>query len=603
MNSANQRMQYLARVQIWGVILLLCSCKAKLDVAANHLAAKDATQVTEGQPNSPKEINVVLTDAGTPHLTLFPLEPGQQFEILRAEGASTEVAEASFVKVATTTDTSYTDAAIVPHHSYVYAVRIVSSEFTGPLSNKVVILTSNHQPTIEAEGKKSVYDSHTLRFSLQAADPDSDELGYSCIKNCSGVTISSEGVVAWKPKPSDIGTREMEIQAKDAFGGTVSKTFSVTVQNQFYTNMPAFMVVGQDDFTHNTANRGLGSTQPNGFNSPWRSYANASFLAVTDNGNNRVLIYNPIPRSVNAVPTAVLGQPNFYTSANQGCFANAVEGPGNLGFTGDYLIVSSVGAGRERAVGFPLNALNSNFPDGSFALGHADMTTCATDFTVSAHSINSGNALGVFATSNQIFLSDRSNNRVTVFQRPFTMGMDASIIIGQALPTTATAAAGPRGLSQPFGAWSDGTNYLVVADNANNRVLIYTPMPTSNYPAAAVVIGQQDFTSTQANAGLATPTCRTLNSPASVFFDGYRLFIADKLNYRILVYNGMPTTNNAAADIVLGQPNCSANSADQGGTVSAKGIKGTSSMFNDTFLIVNDHFNNRVLFFGSGFDD
>ena len=36
---------------------------------------------------------------------------------------------------------------------------------------------------------------------------------------------------------------------------------------------------------------------------------------------------------------------------------------------------------------------------------------------------------------------------------------------------------------------------------------------------------------------------------------GGKLYVADTQDNRILIYNKIPTTNNAAADVVVGQPN------------------------------------------------
>src|SRR3989338_1711479 len=56
--------------------------------------------------------------------------------------------------------------------------------------------------------------------------------------------------------------------------------------------------------------------------------------------------------------------------------------------------------------------------------------------------------------------------------------------------------------------------------------------------AADVVVGQPDFTSSTANNG--GRSARTLSSPDGVFSDGHRLFIADRNNHRVLIYNTVP---------------------------------------------------------------
>jgi hypothetical protein len=45
-----------------------------------------------------------------------------------------------------------------------------------------------------------------------------------------------------------------------------------------------------------------------------------------------------------------------------------------------------------------------------------------------------------------------------------------------------------------------------------------------------------------------------------------RLYIADLDNNRVLIYNSVPTANNASANVVIGQQNMTSNNPDQGGS-------------------------------------
>ncbi|MDD5490137.1 MAG: hypothetical protein PHP25_05675, partial [Candidatus Moranbacteria bacterium] len=105
---------------------------------------------------------------------------------------------------------------------------------------------------------------------------------------------------------------------------------------------------------------------------------------------------------------------------------------------------------------------------------------------------------------------------------------------------------------------------MFVADRANSRVLIYNSIPTSNNPTPDVIVGQPDFESNSANQGTAV-AANTLNQPYGVWSDGTKLIISDTQNSRVLIYNSIPTTNNASANIVIGQTDMSGSSANQGG--------------------------------------
>jgi len=49
-------------------------------------------------------------------------------------------------------------------------------------------------------------------------------------------------------------------------------------------------------------------------------------------------------------------------------------------------------------------------------------------------------------------------------------------------------------------------------------------------------------------------TASTMLSPVSVTSDGARLFVTDLGFNRVLIFNAIPSTNGAAADVALGQP-------------------------------------------------
>ena len=100
-----------------------------------------------------------------------------------------------------------------------------------------------------------------------------------------------------------------------------------------------------------------------------------------------------------------------------------------------------------------------------------------------------------------------------------------------------------RTLSFPRFALSDGT-HLYIADGGNDRVLVFNTIPTTNAPAADVILGQPD----EYNDILVTSTNNTFDpnlfqsasnvtpSPTGLAWDGTSLYVTDSLNYRILVF-------------------------------------------------------------------
>jgi len=105
-------------------------------------------------------------------------------------------------------------------------------------------------------------------------------------------------------------------------------------------------------------------------------------------------------------------------------------------------------------------------------------------------------------------------------------------------------AGGPLLFNHPGGIASDGT-HLFLADRNNNRILIWNKLPEANI-APDLVLGQKNFTSNDPGDGL---DC--LNWPVGVTTDGKHVLVADTYNDRILIWNSFPTKNGQPADLVL----------------------------------------------------
>src|SRR5260370_23745322 len=128
----------------------------------------------------------------------------------------------------------------------------------------------------------------------------------------------------------------------------------------------------------------------------------------------------------------------------------------------------------------------------------------------------------------------------------------ADFVLGQSNFTTTDINLTQSGLRTPTGVASDG-KILVVADTDNNRVLIWKTIPTSNNAPADVVVGQPDF-----KTGRSGLDNKSLRGPQGVWIQGTRLFVADTQNHRVMVWNSIPTSNGQAPDYVLGEPNLNA---------------------------------------------
>ncbi len=125
----------------------------------------------------------------------------------------------------------------------------------------------------------------------------------------------------------------------------------------------------------------------------------------------------------------------------------------------------------------------------------------------------------------------------------FVTGQDADILLGG---IDFNNSGGPLLFNHPTGLASDG-KCLLVADRWNNRVLVWKEAPAGNTPPD-LVLGQKNFVTNNPGAGK-----DEMNWPGNVAItpEGTRIAVADTNNNRILMWNGFPKENGAAANVVL----------------------------------------------------
>lgn len=200
----------------------------------------------------------------------------------------------------------------------------------------------------------------------------------------------------------------------------------------------------------------------------------------------------------------------------------------------------------------------------------------------------------------------RIDIRVTCTTRTYTLGGTVEGLVGtlqlrltggELLSVTTNGAFTFQTLSRPQGGSSDGTR-LAVADRTNSRVLIYDSLPTSTGTEPNLVLGQPDFTSVSTDC-----SATGLIYPSDVFIGHGKVIVVDTSGNRVLIWNTLPTTHGAAADLVLGQRSfttCQSNDSNGDGTGEAFAAASTlalpSGVWTDgTRLLVADTANSRVL--------
>ena len=193
-----------------------------------------------------------------------------------------------------------------------------------------------------------------------------------------------------------------------------------------------------------------------------------------------------------------------------------------------------------------------------------------------------GIALDMTANPPHLYVADTFNNRILAWNNAtqFANGAFADLVIGQSDFLT-TLQQGPftgstrpsSGMYAPMGITVDAYGNLYVIDAGNNRILRFPqPFAQNGSPFPDMVIGQPNFNSRGANAGGVTASTLAFASSSGInqaflkFDNANNLWVADVLNNRVLRFNSTVLASGASgpsADVVLGQPDFSSNSATQ----------------------------------------
>jgi sugar lactone lactonase YvrE len=243
------------------------------------------------------------------------------------------------------------------------------------------------------------------------------------------------------------------------------------------------------------------------------------------------------------------------------------------------------------------NAPFSTNQNAGVVLGQADFTHGSS----LGYAANTLTPYAVAAdSSGNLYVDDFEGCRVLQFKPPFTNNMNASVVIGEPDFTSRSCTATANTIELPLAVAIDGNGNLWVAERyTTSRILEFVP-PFSNGMNATLVIGQNSLTnSLGCNQGLAAPTASTICGSEGMTFDASGdLWVADSGNERVLEFKP-PFATGMAASVELGQPSATAFTsviANNGGQ-SASTVNDPNHPAFDASgnLWVTDAFNQRVL--------
>jgi len=223
----------------------------------------------------------------------------------------------------------------------------------------------------------------------------------------------------------------------------------------------------------------------------------------------------------------------------------------------------------------------------TYALGQSSLTT--KTIGVTAATMNT--PYGVHFDGTRLFVADNSNNRVLIWNsKPSATGTSADLVLGQASMTTNTTGTTATTMSGPVSVFSTGSRLFVV-DGGNHRVLVWNSIPTSNGQAADLVLGQASMT-TAAQATTATG----MKNPIGLIIVGTKLLVSDTGNHRVLIWNTLPTASTTAADVAIGQANLTTGTSGTTATT----FWSPEGLYSDgTKLFVTDFLNCRALIYNT----
>ncbi|MBI4867470.1 MAG: hypothetical protein HY816_11015 [Candidatus Wallbacteria bacterium] len=392
-----------------------------------------------------------------------------------------------------------------------------------------------------------------------------------------------------------------KITAADANIGSASQVSGTA--GSWIVRDKAKALVGQPDFQTAT------SVPPAAgrINGALAAISDGVRLFVADTQNSRVLIF---PSLTATTPVTCLGQASFTAGAVNGGGAagsSTLNAPSGLAISGTKLVV--IDGGNNRGLVFNNYTTLPQFSAPADAVfGQADFTSNIANRTGAVSADGLSNPRSAVVIAGKLLVSDSGNSRVLLYdQIPTNSSNTPTVVIGQTGMTGGSVNMGganpsAASLAFPAGLGTDGQR-LFVADQGNDRVLVFSPVPSANGASAGSVLGHVDFVSGTASK---PTTDGGLSRPTGVTAALDKIFVADQGNNRVVVFlNPSPPTLPAIGATALdlfGQSRFTESGANNSvsGTRDAFSLSSpadvaTTSITDAARLFVVDSANHRIL--------
>ena len=357
---------------------------------------------------------------------------------------------------------------------------------------------------------------------------------------------------------------------------------------------PATLVLGQPDFDGTGNDRFRPTPGADTLYRPVHACGDSERLIVVDRFDNRVLIWSPWPTVNGEAADLVLGQLNMTdTERDQGGTptAGTLDRPTRCWMSDGRLYITDYSNNRILIWNtFP--AVNGAAAD--VVLGQADFVSSAEASPPSATSLSTPFAVGGWGASGA-YVTESGTDRVLFWDDvdDFRAGVGADRVLGQPDFESTGYGTSVAELKNPVDVVVSGSS-VYVSDSGNHRIMVWNSTTPANGSPATGVLGQADFDSGSSNAGASEPSLSTLYSPNSIAIDGTSLLVADNQNNRILEFSPLPTGSESATT-VLGQPNGATTWPNGKLVDATGLDQTNSFVVTDDYLIVPDRNNGRVL--------
>jgi hypothetical protein len=317
---------------------------------------------------------------------------------------------------------------------------------------------------------------------------------------------------------------------------------NVFTQQTFTNFQNASLVIGQPDFQAQWHNASDTIT----YGPSYSAISSKGMLAVAEQSTGSVKIWYKIPNSNGQPADVEVGNPDFFVT-NNGPTASYARSFDGVAWSpdGNKLIAA---CGNQNRVLIWNSIPDTNGQPADVVLGHPDfISTGAGTSSTSLYY-----PCGVMVSPNgKLLVAEYYNHRVLVWNSiPTTNGAPADVVIGQPDFNSNTAGSQADMLNSPWGVNYSPDGKLLIANAHNNNVFIYDSIPVSNGESATLVIGHNQF---GLNSLGVSDSTMYIPVAATVTTDG-KVAVAEFGNSRVLIFDSVPVTNGAHADVVLGQP-------------------------------------------------